>query len=71
MIFFMFLVTNPANGNLIGRVPDMKADDAEEAIKCAYKAFQSWKQTTAKVLLLQVTFRIEFNFLRTVTFIYI
>nr|XP_022301487.1 glutarate-semialdehyde dehydrogenase DavD-like isoform X1 [Crassostrea virginica] len=43
-----FEVLNPANGKLIGSVPDMDATDTENAIKVAYKAFQSWKETTAK-----------------------
>lgn len=40
---------NPANGKVIGSVPDMDAVDTEKAIQVAYKAFQSWKETTAKV----------------------
>lgn len=40
---------NPANGKVIGSVPDMDAADTEKAIQVAYKAFQSWKETTAKV----------------------
>ncbi|XP_048739146.1 succinate-semialdehyde dehydrogenase, mitochondrial-like isoform X2 [Ostrea edulis] len=43
-----FDVVNPANGKVIGSVPDMDASDTEMAIKVAYKAFQSWKETTAK-----------------------
>lgn len=45
-----FSVTNPSNGSVIGAVPDMTATDTEAAIQCAYKAFQTWKKTTAKVL---------------------
>ncbi|KAL4225793.1 hypothetical protein ACF0H5_013784 [Mactra antiquata] len=41
-------VTNPANGSIVGTVPDMKATDTEVAIQSAYKAFQTWKKTTAK-----------------------
>lgn len=40
---------NPANGKVIGSVPDMDAADTEKAVQVAYKAFQSWKETTAKV----------------------
>ncbi|XP_070558290.1 succinate-semialdehyde dehydrogenase, mitochondrial-like isoform X2 [Ptychodera flava] len=43
-----FEVKNPANGELIGSVPDMKAVDAEEAVKVAYDSFQTWKETIAK-----------------------
>ncbi|XP_062600035.1 glutarate-semialdehyde dehydrogenase-like, partial [Saccostrea cucullata] len=43
-----FEVVNPANGKVIGSVPDMDATDTDRAIKVAYKAFQSWKETTAK-----------------------
>lgn len=48
-ICLIVAVLNPANGKLIGSVPDMDATDTENAIKVAYKAFQSWKETTAKV----------------------
>lgn len=41
-------VTNPANGSVVGTVPDMKAVDTEAAVQGAYKAFQTWKKTTAK-----------------------
>ncbi|XP_060583953.1 succinate-semialdehyde dehydrogenase, mitochondrial-like [Ruditapes philippinarum] len=41
-------VTNPASGEVVGKVPDMNASDAEAAVQVAYKAFQSWKKTTAK-----------------------
>ncbi|XP_069142058.1 succinate-semialdehyde dehydrogenase, mitochondrial-like isoform X2 [Argopecten irradians] len=43
-----FQVVNPSTGGVVGSVPDMDATDTEEAIKVAYKAFQSWKETTAK-----------------------
>lgn len=43
-----FEVVNPANGKVIGSVPDMDAADTEKAVQVAYKAFQSWKETTAK-----------------------
>lgn len=48
-MWLILAVLNPANGKLIGSVPDMDASDTESAIKVAYKAFQSWKETTAKV----------------------
>lgn len=47
----LFSVVNPADGNIIGNVPDMVDDDVNHAIEAAYKAFQTWKLTTAKVLL--------------------
>jgi len=47
----MFLVVNPADGNVIGNVPDMVGDDVNHAVEAAYSAFQTWKLTTAKVLL--------------------
>ena len=40
---------NPANGKLIGKVPDMKEADVKLAIESANAAFQTWKLTTAKV----------------------
>ena len=42
-------MVNPSTGKVIGCVPNMCAQDAEDAIKYAYESFQSWKQTTAKV----------------------
>jgi len=42
-----FAVTNPANGEEIGRMPDGGAADAEAAIAAADAAFASWSATTA------------------------
>jgi len=47
----VFAVINPADGSIIGSVPDMTGDDVNSAVEAAYKAFQSWKLTTAKVKL--------------------
>ena len=33
----------------MGSVPDMARSDAERAVQKAYDAFESWRQTTAKV----------------------
>lgn len=41
-------VVNPANGNVIGTVPDMNVEDTQTAIQSAFTAFQTWKDTTAK-----------------------
>ena len=41
-------VLNPATGKLVGTVPDMDIADVENAVQVAYKAFQTWKRTTAK-----------------------
>jgi delta 1-pyrroline-5-carboxylate dehydrogenase len=45
-----FKVTNPANSEVVGEVPDMTADDAKFAIDKAYETFHSkaWQNTTAK-----------------------
>lgn len=43
-----FKVTNPSTGAVIGSVPDMQTADVEVAIQSAFKAFQTWKRTTAK-----------------------
>lgn len=45
-----FQVTNPANAEVIGEVPDMTAADAGIAIDKAYETFHSkaWQNTTAK-----------------------
>ncbi|XP_052779979.1 succinate-semialdehyde dehydrogenase, mitochondrial-like [Mya arenaria] len=41
-------VTNPATGEVVGSVPDMGVADTEDAIQKAYKAYQTFKKTTAK-----------------------
>lgn len=43
-----FVVTNPANGKVIGHVPDMEEGDVQVAIDSAHEAFQTWQRTTAK-----------------------
>ncbi|XP_025107764.1 LOW QUALITY PROTEIN: succinate-semialdehyde dehydrogenase, mitochondrial-like [Pomacea canaliculata] len=43
-----FPVINPATGKELGTVPDMNEDDTRQAIQVAFKAFQTWKETTAK-----------------------
>ena len=44
-----FPVYNPATGLEIGQVANMGEKEGEMAVQEAYKAFQSWKKTTAKV----------------------
>lgn len=44
----VFEVKNPADGSLVGTVPDMDIEDANVAIKAAYDAFKLWRNTTAK-----------------------
>jgi succinate-semialdehyde dehydrogenase/glutarate-semialdehyde dehydrogenase len=41
-------VTNPANGQVLGRVPDLGADGAKEAVAEAKAALPSWRGLTAK-----------------------
>ncbi|RJX64961.1 NAD-dependent succinate-semialdehyde dehydrogenase [Vibrio sinensis] len=41
-------IVNPANGEVITRVPDMGKEDAEAAVIAADTAFQTWRKTTAK-----------------------
>ena len=41
-------VTNPANGAVLGTVPDMGADEARAAIEAAAAAFPAWAARTAK-----------------------
>jgi delta 1-pyrroline-5-carboxylate dehydrogenase len=45
----MFDVIDPASGKVVGSVPDMDAYDTAKAIQAATDAFQTWKNTTAKV----------------------
>lgn len=45
-----FDVVNPANGSIVGQVPDLDASDVDEAITAAHTAFYSkeWSSLTAK-----------------------
>src|SRR5690625_7327154 len=40
-------VVNPANGQVVGKVPVGEEDEANQAIESAHEAFQTWSQTTA------------------------
>jgi succinate-semialdehyde dehydrogenase/glutarate-semialdehyde dehydrogenase len=40
-------VTNPANGQVIGTVPNSGAAETRRAIEAAHEAFQGWKKTSA------------------------
>jgi succinate-semialdehyde dehydrogenase / glutarate-semialdehyde dehydrogenase len=44
----VFDVTNPANGEIIAKVPNMGADETQAAIDAANDALISWGKTTAK-----------------------
>ena len=41
-------VTNPADGSTVGHVPSLSADETCAAIAAAEKAFDGWRQRTAK-----------------------
>jgi succinate-semialdehyde dehydrogenase/glutarate-semialdehyde dehydrogenase len=41
-------VTNPADGQVVGSVPDLRADAAEQAVTAAHAAFPAWKAMTGK-----------------------
>ncbi len=43
-----FEVTNPSNGEVIAKVPDMGATETRRAIEAAYAAFPAWRAKTAK-----------------------
>ena len=43
-----FEVTNPVNGKVITKVPDLGKEETDKAIDDAYEAFQTWRWTTAK-----------------------
>ncbi|KAM9782954.1 LOW QUALITY PROTEIN: succinate-semialdehyde dehydrogenase, mitochondrial [Neosynchiropus ocellatus] len=44
----VFPVLDPATGQELARVSDCGPVEAKQAVDAAYRAFQSWKQTTAK-----------------------
>ncbi|WP_434636229.1 NADP-dependent succinate-semialdehyde dehydrogenase [Klebsiella sp. I138] len=41
-------VTNPANGEVLGSVPKMGAEETRDAIHAAHRALPAWRQLTAK-----------------------
>ncbi len=41
-------ITDPANGNILGTVPDMGADETKTAIDAAHAAQPAWRAKTAK-----------------------
>lgn len=41
-------VTNPANGNVLAKVPDLGAEETRQAIEAAHAAFKSWRKLLAK-----------------------
>lgn len=43
-----FNVTNPANGDVIGKAPNCTKEDCQSAITSANEAFKSWSLTSAK-----------------------
>ena len=45
----VFPVLDPATGQELARVSDCGPAEAKRAVDAAYQAFQSWKQSTAKV----------------------
>ena len=44
----VFEIYNPADGTLLGHLPDCNRSDAERAIDAATEAFAKWSQNTAK-----------------------
>ncbi|SEP63086.1 succinate semialdehyde dehydrogenase [Faunimonas pinastri] len=40
-------VTNPANGEVIGTIPDAGVEETRRAIAIAHETFQTWRKTTA------------------------
>jgi 1-pyrroline dehydrogenase len=55
-------IENPANGEVIAKVPASSAEDVDRAVNAAEKAFQSWKNTTPQdrsLLLLKLADALE------------
>jgi 1-pyrroline dehydrogenase len=55
-------VENPANGEVIAKVPASSAEDVDRAVNAAEKAFESWKTTTPQdrsLLLLKIADSLE------------
>jgi 1-pyrroline dehydrogenase len=57
-------VENPANGQVIAKVPASADEDVDRAVEAADKAFQSWRQTTPQdrsLILLKIADALEAN----------
>ncbi len=57
-------VENPANGQVIARVPASADEDVNRAVEAADKAFQTWRQTTPQdrsLILLKIADALEAN----------
>ncbi len=57
-------VENPANGQVIAKVPASADEDVNRAVEAADKAFQSWKQTTPQdrsLILLKIADALDAN----------
>ncbi len=57
-------VENPANGQVIARVPASSEEDVDRAVNAAEKAFESWKNTTPQdrsLILLKIADALEAN----------
>jgi 1-pyrroline dehydrogenase len=55
-------IENPANGQVIAKVPASSAEDVDRAVNAAEEAFQSWKNTTPQdrsLLLLKIADSLE------------
>jgi len=55
-------VENPANGQVIARVPASAAEDVDRAVNAAAEAFESWQQTTPQdrsLLMLKIADSLE------------
>ena len=55
-------VENPANGQVIARVPGSDAEDVDRAVNAAAKAFETWKHTTPQdrsLILLKIADSLE------------
>ena len=55
-------IENPANGQVIAKVPASSAEDVDRAVNAAASAFESWKQTTPQdrsLLLLKIADSLE------------
>jgi len=44
-------VTNPANGEILGKVPNMGKEETAQAIKAASAAFIKWKDKPRRIFL--------------------
>ncbi|GAA5916023.1 hypothetical protein JCM6882_003500 [Rhodosporidiobolus microsporus] len=59
----VFEVVNPGTGAVLGKLPDMTAQDAKEAVQHAYRALKTWRKTSEyeRAAILQKLYQLQID----------